>query len=113
VRLLQARVDGVNLMASNRVLSSVLLSASVLLAGGCASRSASTSGVLDEKYFQREASNYMKFEHEGQTVYCQSEREAASLIPHKWCISEAALRQRVENARRNRNTVTQTRIPPG
>src|SRR4051812_29950997 len=100
-------------MAANRVLGIVLLSASTLLVGACALRTAATSGVLDEKYFQREASNYMKFEYEGQTVYCQSERHTASLIPHKWCITEAALRQRVENARRDRNTVTQTRIPPG
>jgi hypothetical protein len=39
-------------------------------------------------------------------VYCQNEPRAASLIPYKWCISESALRQRVENSRRDRNPVT-------
>ena len=100
-------------MASHRVLRSVLLSASVLVVDACASQPASTTGSLDDKYFQREVSNYMKFEFEGQTVYCQNEPAVASLIPHKWCITESALRQRVENARRDRNPVAQTRIPPG
>ena len=100
-------------MASNRLLKSVLLSAGALYLGACASQAASTTGSLDDKYFQREASKYMKFEYEGQTVYCQKERVAASLIPHRRCITETALRQRVENARRDRNAVAQTRIPPG
>jgi len=104
---LQARASvGVNLMATNRVFRSVLLASGVLLTAACASQTASTTGSLDEKYFQREAKNYQKFQHEGQTVYCQSERQATSLIPYKWCISESALRQRVENDRRSRNAVT-------
>jgi outer membrane biogenesis lipoprotein LolB len=93
-------------MATNRVFRSVLLAAGVLLMAACASQPASTTGSLDEKYFQREANNYQKFQHEGQTVYCQNESQAGSLIPYKWCISESALRQRVENFRRNRNSVT-------
>jgi hypothetical protein len=92
-------------MTSNRAFLSVLLSASVLLLAACASQPA---GSLDEKYFQREASNYLKFQHEGQTVYCQTEPNAASLIPYnanRRCISEAALRQAVKNYRIARNPV--------
>ena len=90
-------------MASNHIVRSVLLAASVLLTGACASQPA---GSLEEKYFQKEASHYQKFQQEdGQTVYCQSEPRAASLIPHKWCITEANLRLRVEDARRSRNAV--------
>jgi hypothetical protein len=62
---------------------------------------------LDEKYFEREANNYLKFQQaDGQTVYCQNVSHTASLIPYKFCITEASLRQRVENARRDRNAVT-------
>jgi hypothetical protein len=74
----------------------------------CASQPASTTQSLDEKYFQQEASNYLKFQHEGQTVYCQTEASGTTLIPFnpdKRCISEAALRQAVENYRRGRNPV--------
>jgi hypothetical protein len=92
-------------MARNRVFRYVLLATSVLLMAACASRPASTTGSLDEKYFEREAHSYLKFEQDGQTVYCQNEPEVGSLIPYKWCISESALRQRVENSRRSRNSV--------
>jgi hypothetical protein len=93
-------------MASNRVIRFALLASGVLLIAACASH---PEGSLDEKYFQKEASNYLKFQHEGQTVYCQTEANAARLIPYdpnKRCISETALRQAVENYRRNRNPVT-------
>ena len=78
----------------------------MLLMAACASKPATTS--LDEKYFQREASNYLQFQHEGQTVYCQTEGNGATLIPfnpERRCISEGALRQAVENYRRSRNSV--------
>jgi hypothetical protein len=90
-------------MASNRLFRYALVACGVILMAGCASQPA---GSLDEKYFQREASNYLKFQHEGQTVYCQTEPSAATLIPFsadRRCISEAALRQAVENYRVNRN----------
>jgi hypothetical protein len=96
-------------MARNRVFISALLAAGVFLVAACASQPASTTGSLDEKYFQQEANNYLKFEHEGQTVYCQTEPHAGSLIPfnpHRRCISESALRQAVENYRISRNPVT-------
>jgi outer membrane biogenesis lipoprotein LolB len=89
-------------MADNRVLNYVVLASSVLLMTACASAS---PGALDEKYFQEEARNYLKFEKEGQVVYCQNQRETSSLIPYKRCISEASLRQRVANYRVSRNAV--------
>ena len=89
-------------MASNRIFHSVLLASGVLLIAACATKPA---GSLEEKYFQQEARNYQKFEKDGQTIYCLSEDATASLIPLKHCITEDALRQRVENYRRNRNTV--------
>jgi len=93
-------------MANNRVFRSILLASGVLLMGACASQ---PSGSLDEKYFQKEASNYLKFQHEGQTVYCRTEESGATLIPfdpNRRCISEAVLRQAVENYRVTRNPVT-------
>jgi hypothetical protein len=77
----------------------------------CASQSATTSASLDEKYFQREASNYLQFEHEAQTVYCQNDRHPGSRIPYKKCMTETGLRQRVEEARRSRNGVARNGPP--
>ena len=90
-------------MTTQRVISHVLLATSALLMAACASQPA---GSLSEKYFDREANNYLKFQHEGQTVYCQNEPQAATLVPYKQCITESGLRQMVENSRRSRNPVT-------
>jgi len=100
-------------MTGTRVLLSLLVSASTLLAGACASQSASRSESLDDRYFQTEVRNYQKLQHEGRVIYCQNQPTAASLVPYKGCITETALRLRVENSRRARNTVAQTRVPPG
>ena len=100
-------------MAKNRVFHSVLLATGVLLIAAGASKPVPTPGALEEKYFQREASHFQKFEHEGQTIYCQSEERVASLIPGKRCISEEALRQRVEDARRARNPVQPALVQRG
>ena len=92
-------------MANNHVFRCVLLASGVLLIAACATKPA---GSLDEKYFQQEASNYLKFQHEGQTVYCLTEANAATLIPYnpdRRCINEAALRQAVQNYRIARNPV--------
>jgi hypothetical protein len=89
-------------MARNRVFRSLLLASGVLLTASCAT---SIPGSLDEKYFEREANNYLKFEHQGQTVYCQNDANAATLVPYKQCITEAGLRQKVETARLSRNAV--------
>ena len=99
-------------MTSKRVYLSLLLSASTLLVGACATQSTSRSGSLDDRYFQTEVRNYQKLQHEGRVIYCQNQPTAASLVPYKGCITEAGLRLRVENARRARNTVAQTRVPP-
>ncbi len=92
-------------MANNRVFRTILLATGVLLIAGCATQPTQS---LDEKYFQKEASNFLKFQHEGQTVYCQTEESGATLIPYdpnRRCISEAALRKAVENYRVSRNPV--------
>ena len=80
----------------------MLLSAGALLMAACASQ---PRGALDDRYFQQEVRNYVKVERDGQTVYCQNVAQTASLIPHKRCVTEAALRQRVEDWRRTRNPV--------
>ena len=100
-------------MTSKRVLLSLLLAASTLLAGACAAQPASKSESLDNRYFQAEVRNYQKLQHAGRVIYCQNHPTAASLVPYKGCITESGLRLRVENARRARNTVAQTRVPPG
>ena len=92
-------------MVTNHAFRSLLLATGVLLLAACATPPEQASTPLDEKYFQREATNYQKFLHDGQIVYCQSEPNVGSLIPHKMCITEEALRQRVENFRRERNAV--------
>lgn len=92
-------------MARNLVMDGILLAVGVAVMAGCASQSASEVVSLDERYFQREARNYQKFEHEGQTVYCQNNRRTGSLVMYKQCITETALRHRVEEARLSRNAV--------
>jgi hypothetical protein len=94
-------------MVRIKIVASILLSAGVVVMTACASHTASRAGSLDDRYFQREVRNYVKVEREGQTVYCQSVPQTASLIPYKDCITEAALRQRVEDWRKTRNPVEQ------
>ncbi len=95
-------------MATNRVLSAIFLAAGVLLVGACTSQPASRQS-LDDRYFQAEARNYEKFQHEGQVVYCSTaETSDRALIPyvgHVRCISEASLRNAVSDWRRSRNAV--------
>ena len=88
-------------MAKNSILNSLLLAAGVLILGACASQPASTS--LLEKKFEREASNYLKFEHEGQAVYC---KRGATRSMLRECITERGLRLQVEEMQRSRNPVT-------
>ncbi len=98
-------------MAIFRVMRSVLLATGACLIAACASQPAAR-GSLDDRYFQREAKNYLAFQHEGQTVYCVTKDSNASLIPYTGtvrCVSEARLRQVVENARRGRNPVMYTK----
>ena len=88
-------------MAMHRTVSSILLATGVLLVSACASQPA-VDGSLSQKYFEREANNYAKYQYEGQTVYCNQGSDAA-LIPYQHCKTEAALREMVETARRARN----------
>jgi len=102
-------------MAANRVLRTFLLSVSTVLIGACASHFASTRESLDDRYFQAEAKHYDKLDYRGMPIYCTN-KQSDGLVPYEGrprCLTEAALRQRVENARRTRNTVAQTRVPPG
>ena len=97
-------------MASNRVIRLVMLASGLLLVAGCAARPGTTT--LHERYFQREARNYLAFQHEGQTVYCVTKDSERTLIPYTGnvrCVTEAHLRQVVEDARRTRNTVAYTK----
>lgn len=96
-------------MIRHRVISSVLLAAGVFLVAGCASQPANTES-LDDRYFQREANKLDKYQYEGQVVYCQNDSAAGSLISHRRCISESALRQLVEDTRRSRNSVGYTQV---
>jgi hypothetical protein len=86
------------------VIRASLVAAGFLLPAGCASQTASTVS-LDERYFQQEARHYLKFVHEGRTVYCQNNRSVTSNVPYKQCIWEDALRRQVEDRRRERNQV--------
>ena len=95
-------------MPDFRVVRPLMLAAGVLAIAGCASQSASMSAAsdaLDERYFQAEAANYLKFEHQGRVVYCQNETTVGSLVPTRECIWESALREKVKQFRRERNGV--------
>ena len=90
---------------------------SILLAAGVFSNAAGAAepvykiipvNTVAERYFQREAANYLKFEQDGQTVYCTSAKTGnEALIPHIGyvrCISESDLRRAVRDWRRDRVT---------
>lgn len=97
-------------MASISIIRSVLLATGALLIAGCATQPASQPGTelswadtpLLEKKFQREANNYQKIQHEGQTVYCK--RGPTRSMPMN-CITEVGLRKQVETFERDRNGV--------
>ena len=87
-------------MAIIRVFRTVLVATGVLLMAGCATQTGSMP--LQEKLFQREANNYdAEFLYEGQKVYCK--RGATRSLPYQECVTETALRTRVENHHRDRN----------
>jgi hypothetical protein len=89
----------------SRTFASTFVAAGVLISGVSAAGPAPAKVSLDDRYFEREANNYTKYQYEGQVIYCQEAKNTASLLPHNMCITEAALRQRVENERRTRNPV--------
>ena len=98
-------------MVRIRIVSSFLIAASVLVSTASVAEPASRKAwaqSVDDRYFQREAANYLKFENEGQTVYCTSAKTGnEALIPHigyARCITEANLRKKVRDWRRDRVT---------
>lgn len=96
-------------MASNPVFRSVLLAASALVMGGCASQ---PEGSLLETKFQRAARQYdVNFLYRGQAVYCN--RGATRSLPMAECVTEPQLRARVENSMRSRNTSSGNSTPAG
>jgi hypothetical protein len=88
-------------MARNRVFRSVLLASSVLMMAACATTQ--RDGALLEKRFQQTAKHYQQYQYEGQVIYCK--RGATRSLPPAECITEAGLRQRVEDYLTNRNPV--------
>jgi hypothetical protein len=94
-------------MAMNRVLPSILLAASALFLGACATQ---PEGSLLDKKFERAANNYQQFQHDGQVVYCQ--RAGTRSMPMS-CLTETQLRAQVEFEHRHRSTSSGAPIPPG
>jgi len=66
--------------------------------------------TLREKKFQQAAKQYQKVEKDGQTMYCK--RGATRSLPHS-CLTEAQLRQVVENYELRRNEVPRSPPPTG
>jgi hypothetical protein len=96
-------------MARSRAFHAVLLAASVLVMGGCASQ---PEGSLVEKKFQRAAKHYeVNFLYEGQGVYCK--RGATRSLPLTQCVTESQLRAQVENSLRSRGTSSGSAVPAG
>jgi len=100
-------------MTRNGVFQSILISAGVILMAGCVAiypgGNSVPAGSLDERYFQREAENYEKFQNEGQVVYCSTPKTSdEALFPYIGyvrCINESDLRKAVRDWRMARNSV--------
>lgn len=56
-----------------------------------------------EKRFQDAARSYKQVQKDGKTLYCKRERVIGSTIPTMNCMSEAQLRNQVENMEEYRN----------
>jgi hypothetical protein len=65
-------------------------------AAGAAVTEADTAGAL-EKRFQDAARSYKTVQKDGKTMYCKREKLIGTTIPTMNCISEAQLRNEVEN----------------
>src|SRR5262245_3895163 len=96
-------------MVQIRLVGSILIAAGVLVSAASVAEPTSRNAwarSVDDRYFEREAANYLKFENEGQIVYCTSPKTAdEALIPHIGyvrCITEANLRTKVRDWRRDR-----------
>ena len=105
-------------MAFKNIAITLALTASSLLLAACASEPATsaapatappapvaaaatteaeTAGGLEKK-FQDAARSYKVVEKDGKTMYCKREKVMGSTIPTLQCITEAQLRNQVENA---------------
>lgn len=90
-------------MVGLRVFRSALLVTGILLVAACA---AQPRTPLLEKKFQRAAATYQKYDVRGQAVYCKKGYPSTfSRLPGWQCLTEAQLRQEVENFERWRNPV--------
>jgi hypothetical protein len=76
------------------------LCSAALLLGACATQSDQT--VIDKR-FERVAKQYQQYQYEGQVIYCK--RGATRSLPPTECVTEAALRERVDEHQRSRNGV--------
>lgn len=98
-------------MVRIRRVTSAVIAVCVLVSAASVAEPASRNAwakSVDDRYFEREAANYLKFENEGQTVYCTSAKTSnEALIPHigyARCITETNLRRKVRDWRRDRVT---------
>ena len=97
-------------MTRNGVFQSILISAGVILMAGCVTvypgGNPVPEGSLDDRYFQKEAAYYEKYQNEGQVVYCSTPKTSGNAmypyIGHVRCISEPELREAVRDRRKDR-----------
>lgn len=62
-----------------------------------AAASETNTATLMEKRFQEAARSYKTVQKDGKTMYCKREKNIGSTIPTMNCITEAQLRNQVEN----------------
>jgi hypothetical protein len=71
-------------------------------APSAAGTEAETAGAL-EKRFQEAARSYKTVQKDGKTLYCKREKRMGTTIPTMNCMTEAQLRNQVENMEEYRN----------
>jgi hypothetical protein len=96
----------------NRVLSCVLLLASLAAVASCTSNQkkhqwamASEAEVADalDQEFEKAAKGFVKLKKDGVLMFCKKYREVGSNIPTLKCITEAQLRTQVQNMTKYRD----------
>lgn len=95
-------------MTTNFLFRSLLLSAGALLMTACATPSPDSTRVsMADIKFQRVAKTYVKYQYEGQTVYCKKDEYAFDRL-NRWrpkCLTEPQLRDAIDTFARTRNPV--------
>jgi hypothetical protein len=91
-------------MANKRILGSLLLAAGILMMSACSTQ---PKGALLDKKFERAAKHYEQYQYQGQKVYC---KKAGTRSMPMACLTEAQLRQEVENYERRRNPMPPTLV---